>query len=71
MFIHREDRYTTREEWERKHPAEGYPENIAEIMVAKHRNGPVGTVQLYFRNDRVRFETLDAPLGEREMEPAW
>ena len=70
-FIHREDRYTTLEEWERKHPAEAYPQNIAEIMVAKHRNGPVGTIQLYFRNDRVRFETIDAPLGEREMEHAW
>ena len=70
-FIHREDRYTTLEEWERKYPTKGYPQNIAEIMVAKHRNGPVGTVELYFRNDRVRFETLEVPTGEREMEYAW
>ena len=70
-FIHREDRYTTLEEWERKYPNKQYPQNIAEIMVAKHRNGPVGTIELYFRNDRVRFERLDLPTGEREMEHAW
>ncbi|MCH7802054.1 MAG: DnaB-like helicase C-terminal domain-containing protein, partial [Chloroflexi bacterium] len=59
-FIYREDVYTTREEWEAKSPTEPYPENVAEIIVAKHRNGPVGTIPLYFRNDVVRFETLDA-----------
>ena len=58
-FIHREDQYVTREDWERKFPSENYPENIAEIIVSKHRNGPVGTVPLYFRNDRVRFEHMD------------
>ena len=69
-FIHREDHYTTQEEWERKFPTEQYPQNIAEIMVAKHRNGPVGTVPLYFRNDRVRFETLDySPTREMEYAP--
>ncbi|MCH9010612.1 MAG: hypothetical protein IIC21_08320, partial [Chloroflexi bacterium] len=35
------------------------PPNIAEIIFAKHRNGPVGTVPLYFRNTVVRFESLD------------
>ena len=69
-FIHREDHYTTQEEWERKFPTEQYPQNIAEIMVAKHRNGPVGTVPLYFRNDRVRFEPLDySPAREMEYAP--
>ena len=57
-FIHREDIYTTREEWQRKFPSgPEYPENIAEIIVAKHRNGPVGSVELLFQNDMVRFET--------------
>lgn len=59
-FIFREDVYITRDEWEKKNPSEQYPENIAEIIFAKHRNGPVGTVPLYFRNDIVRFESLES-----------
>ena len=57
-FIHREDVYATREDWEKRNPTEPYPRNIAEIIFAKHRNGPVGTVPLYFRSDMVRFESL-------------
>lgn len=58
-FIHREDVYVSREDWEKRNPTEPYPENIAEIIFSKHRNGPVGTVPLYFRNDLVRFESLE------------
>ena len=59
-FIYREDVYTTREEWEKKNPTDPYPQNIAEIIVAKHRNGPQGTIPLYFRNNVVRFESLES-----------
>ena len=58
-FIHREDVYVSREDWEKRNPTEPYPQNIAEIIVAKHRNGPLNTVPLYFRNDLVRFESLE------------
>ena len=57
-FIYREDVYTTREEWEKRNPSEQYPENIAELIVSKHRNGPLGTIPLYFRNEVVRFESM-------------
>lgn len=62
-FIYREDVYITREEWEKRNPSDPYPQNIAEIIVAKHRNGPVGTIPLYFRSDVSRFEntTLESP----------
>ncbi len=49
LFIYREDRY--REDTDRK--------NIAEIMIAKHRNGPVGSVELYFDESRVSFRNLE------------
>ena len=32
--------------------------NIAEIIIAKHRNGPTGSVELYFNQDKVSFQNL-------------
>jgi replicative DNA helicase len=32
--------------------------DAAEIIVAKHRNGPTGAVQLLFRNQFARFDNL-------------
>jgi replicative DNA helicase len=58
-FIHREDAYIKRDEWAKREPMRPYPENTAELIFAKHRNGPVGSVPLYFRNDLVRFESLE------------
>ena len=48
-FIYREDKYVTRDEWEKRRPSDPYPVNVAELIVAKHRNGPTGSVHLYFR----------------------
>ncbi|MFH0987941.1 MAG: replicative DNA helicase, partial [Parcubacteria group bacterium] len=48
MFIYREDR--VKRDSEKK--------NIAEIIVAKHRNGPVGEIELYFDQDNVSFKNL-------------
>lgn len=49
LFIYREDRY--RPETHRK--------NIADIIIAKHRNGPMGRVELYFDEQRVTFRNLE------------
>ena len=58
MFIHREDLYITEDEWEQQRPGQPYPRNIADIIVAKHRNGPTGNIQLQFRDNLVRFDSF-------------
>jgi replicative DNA helicase len=55
MFLYRDDYYKKDSE----------KPGIAEIIVAKHRNGPTGTVDLLFRKELTRFENLDA----RRMAP--
>lgn len=49
MFIYREAYYQP--ETERQ--------NITDLIIAKHRNGPVGKVELYFHPERLKFLTLD------------
>lgn len=49
MFIYREAYYNP--ETER--------ENITDLFIAKHRNGPTGKVELYFHPERLRFMSLD------------
>ncbi len=34
-------------------------QNITDLIISKHRNGPVGKVQLYFHPERLRFMSLD------------
>jgi len=45
MFIHREDYYNPQSE----------RGNIAEIIIAKQRNGPIGTIELVFRKEIAKF----------------
>lgn len=49
MFIHREDKMSDNSD----------RPNIAEILVEKHRNGPVGSVELYFDEKRTTFMSLE------------
>ena len=49
IFVYREDYYD--EETERQ--------NIADLMVAKHRHGTTGTVSLYFRKELTQFRDLE------------
>ena len=53
MFIYREEQYRD---------ADGQPnqeaEGIAEIIIGKQRNGPVGTAKLAFIKEHTRFENL-------------
>jgi replicative DNA helicase len=62
MFIYREDKYVSREQWEKDHAGDAkrreYPLGITQIIVAKHRNGPTGTIHLRFQDKLARFEDL-------------
>jgi replicative DNA helicase len=49
MFIYRDEVYNP--DTERK--------NIADIIIAKHRNGPVGEVSLFFQASQTRFSDLE------------
>jgi replicative DNA helicase len=59
MFIYREDVYYKEEEWNQKFPDQPYPRGQAEIIVAKHRNGPQGHFRLFFRDRIAKFETWE------------
>jgi replicative DNA helicase len=56
VFIYRDEMYN--ENTERP--------NIADIMIAKHRNGPTGSVALYFRKELAQF--LEAEVRVKEVE---
>jgi replicative DNA helicase len=67
LFIYREDMYIRRDEWEATHPDrinDPYPQGKAQIIVAKHRNGPTGVLDVRFRDAFSKFEDFDTPGGE-------
>ena len=59
MFIYRDDLYFNEEEWEQRYPDQIFPQNVAEIIVSKHRLGPLGTAKLTFEGSLVRFRTAE------------
>ncbi len=56
LFIYREDRY--RDNTDRK--------GIAEIIIAKHRNGPVGKIEVFFDDHTVSFRNLETKYAYEE-----
>jgi len=55
MLLHREDYYRMSE-------PDFVPDNIAEVIIAKQRNGPTGTVKLTFDNRTTTFRNLAAQI---------
>jgi replicative DNA helicase len=52
MFLHRDDYYHQNEkDYENT--------NITELILAKHRHGAIGTIELYFKPELLRFISLD------------
>ena len=56
IFIYRDELYN--QNTERK--------NIADIIIAKHRNGPTGVVSLYFKKELAQFR--EAELRSEELD---
>jgi replicative DNA helicase len=54
MFIYRDEVYE--EDTEKK--------NIAEILIRKHRHGPTGDVQLFWKPEYMKFATVEKKLEE-------
>jgi replicative DNA helicase len=57
MFIYREEMYVE----------ETFKPNIADIIVAKHRNGPTGQLSLRFMKEQTRFANLERMPEEMEV----
>lgn len=53
LFIYREDRVKKNSE----------RPNIVDIIIAKHRNGPLGRVELYFNESQASFKNLEKHFG--------
>lgn len=51
MFLHRPDYYHQEDDYEKT--------NITELLLAKHRHGPIGKIELYFHPELLRFMSLD------------
>ena len=61
LFIYREDVYHTAESWEDDHPDQPgrrRPVGLAQLIVAKHRNGPTGTITVRFSDHLAAFTDI-------------
>ncbi len=65
LFIYRDDYYYTREDWESQFPDKEYPQGIANIIIAKHRNGPTGEIDLRFLPRMAKF--ADISIASEEL----
>jgi len=59
MMMYRDD-YYTKEESEKK--------GITEIILSKHRNGPIGTIELVFVDKLTKFTDLPVGYGESDFD---
>ena len=61
LFIYRDEYYyKNEEEWLVAHPDREYPREEADVIIAKHRNGPTGRIKLRFRQNLAKFESISS-----------
>ena len=58
MFIHREDKLISLEEWNKANPTSPYPRNRASVIIAKHRNGPTDEVEFQVEDSIGVFQEI-------------
>jgi replicative DNA helicase len=58
LFIYRDEYYYDEETWAREHPNQEYPAGLADVIIAKHRNGPTGEIKLRFQHTLAKFENM-------------
>ncbi len=58
LFIYREEYYYKEDEGNLLHADEPYPKGEADIIIAKHRNGPIGQVKLRFTHELAKFDNI-------------
>lgn len=65
IFISRDELYINEDDWKKNYDVEvnPYPRGIADIVVAKHRNGPTGERKLRFASSITKFEDLEAEVS--------
>lgn len=56
MFIYRADYYAKAEESEEEESIKASSKGLSEVIIAKHRNGPVDTVKLLFQSNITKFK---------------
>lgn len=56
LFIYREDVYNP--DTDRRH--------LADIIIGKHRNGPIGRMELYFQGEKTRFRSVERSRQSQE-----
>ena len=59
MFIHRDDKNISEEEWNRRNPTQDYPDGLTKIMIAKHRHGPTGNIEMSVKDEYGLFSSAD------------
>ena len=61
MFIHRDDKNMSEEEWNRRNPTQVYPRGLTQIIIAKHRHGPTANIEMSVRDEWGLFSSVSEP----------
>ena len=61
MFIHRNDKNMSEDEWNRRNPTQVFPRGLTDIIIAKHRHGPTSTVEMSVRDEWGLFSSVTEP----------